>query len=45
MGKNKAKAPTVPRIRYMSCFDLTQRSRFNRSSRCCYLAREHVGPT
>ena len=22
MGKNKAKAPTLPRIRYMSCFDL-----------------------
>ena len=23
MGKNKAQAPTLPRIRYMSCFDLT----------------------
>ena len=23
MGKNKASAPTLPRIRYMSCFDLT----------------------
>ena len=23
MGKNKAEAPTLPRIRYMSCFDLT----------------------
>ena len=23
MGKNKAWAPTLPRIRYMSCFDLT----------------------
>ena len=23
MGKNKALAPTLPRIRYMSCFDLT----------------------
>ena len=23
MGKNKAYAPTLPRIRYMSCFDLT----------------------
>ena len=22
MGKNKAQAPTLPRIRYMSCFDL-----------------------
>ena len=22
MGKNKACAPTLPRIRYMSCFDL-----------------------
>ena len=23
MGKTKAEAPTLPRIRYMSCFDLT----------------------
>ena len=23
MGKNKAQAPTLPRIRYISCFDLT----------------------
>ena len=23
MGKNKAQAPTLPRIRYTSCFDLT----------------------
>ena len=23
MGKNKAQVPTLPRIRYMSCFDLT----------------------
>ena len=23
MGKNKAEAPTLPRIRYMPCFDLT----------------------
>ena len=23
MGKNKAQAPTLPRIRHMSCFDLT----------------------
>ena len=23
MGKNKASAPTLPRIRFMSCFDLT----------------------
>ena len=23
MGKNKAQAPTLPRIRYISCFDVT----------------------
>ena len=39
MGKNKAYAPTLPRIRYM-CLDLTQRSRCNSSTRCCYRARE-----
>ena len=29
MAKNKASAPALPRIRYTSCFDLTQRSRCN----------------
>ena len=42
MGKNKAYAPTLPRIRYMSCVDLTRRSRCNSSSRCCYRARERA---
>ena len=27
------------------CINLTRRSRCNRSSRCCYRAREHVDPT
>ena len=34
----------LPCIRYM-CFNLSRRSRCNSSSRCCYRAREHVGPT
>ena len=44
MGKNKAYAPTLPRIRYMSCVDLTRRSRCSSNSRCCCRAREHVDP-
>ena len=32
MGKNKAQAPTLPRIRYMSRVNLTRRSRCNSSS-------------
>ena len=45
MAKNKAEDPTLPRIRFMSCFDLAQRSRCNSSSRCYYRAREHDDPT
>ena len=47
MGKNKSSAPTLPRIRCMSCFDLNPRSRCNSSSRCCYRARvipSHLSP-
>ena len=43
MGKNKAKAPTLPRIGYMSCFDLTLPLQ-QQLAGCCYRAREHVDP-
>ena len=46
MGKDKAQAPTLPRIRCMSRVNLTRSSRCNSSSsRYCYRAREHVDPT
>ena len=35
MGKNKAQAPTLPRIRYM-CFDLTHAPVAFRSPQQCY---------
>ena len=40
MGKNKARAPTLPRIRYM-CANLIRRSRCNSSSH--YVATGRVG--
>ena len=39
------KLPQLPRIIYMPCTNLTRRSRYNSSSRCCYRARGHVDPT
>ena len=45
MGKNKAYALTLPRIRYIHIvFRFNPRSRCNNSSRCRYRAREHVDP-
>ena len=45
VGENEGHAPTLPRIRYMSCASLIRCSRCHRSSRCFYRAREHIDPT
>ena len=45
MGKKKAGAPTLPRIRYMSCFDLTHAPVVTAArAKAAYRAREHVDP-
>ena len=46
MGKNKrSEAPTLPRIRYMSCVNFSRRSRCYSSSRYCYQERVRIDST